>query len=412
MKAVTKVGVGLGLILAFTPRNALAQNNENKFLEQLKKPPIELKLKDKPLAEKPAFAEKKAQNAEMKTVKVNEFTSMTVPSNYEVKYSYSPAPKNAKMEKAAGGVAGIQPENSTILVQTGKQEIVMAAGQETCTYLMDPSKKDNLHNGGKIVYVPQSKKDTCSFGNFYPDAKYQVMIAYYAQNITGDVITALQAFVQSQTGRFVSNVSTAAPPGEIVTKYVFIFKEYLDQQGNPVNEPGGGAWIYAEGIADKSIYPTSDLKSYVYLSSLVSIKDYVDSNNFKTTQSSLSIGGFGLSSGYLIPMVPGIEVQSIITAVEDTPQLPAKYALYQNYPNPFNPATNISFSLPQGANVKLKIYDVLGREIATLENSWLSAGNHTVTWIPPAGTASGVYLYRLEADDPRWSEIRKMMLVK
>ncbi len=81
----------------------------------------------------------------------------------------------------------------------------------------------------------------------------------------------------------------------------------------------------------------------------------------------------------------------------ETTSLPTELFLEQNYPNPFNPSTTIEFTLPQTSFVKLQIYDLLGHEVATLISEKLSAGNHQRIWMP-RGLASGVYVYRLEAD--------------
>ena len=70
--------------------------------------------------------------------------------------------------------------------------------------------------------------------------------------------------------------------------------------------------------------------------------------------------------------------------------------LDQNYPNPFNPQTQINFNLPVGADVSLKVFDLLGREVATLVNGPRSAGGNTISF-NAAGLASGTYIYRLEA---------------
>lgn len=80
---------------------------------------------------------------------------------------------------------------------------------------------------------------------------------------------------------------------------------------------------------------------------------------------------------------------------------PTGYALYQNYPNPFNPQTVIGYSLPEASHVNLRVFDVLGREVATLVNATQNAGNVSVTWKGldnnGAAVASGIYFYRLEA---------------
>ncbi|QOJ30146.1 MAG: T9SS type A sorting domain-containing protein [Ignavibacteriales bacterium] len=75
--------------------------------------------------------------------------------------------------------------------------------------------------------------------------------------------------------------------------------------------------------------------------------------------------------------------------------MPSEFALYQNYPNPFNPSTMISFALPQSDNISLKVYDILGNEVAVLLSGKLDAGNHTVEF-NAAGLSSGIYLYKLQ----------------
>jgi len=86
-----------------------------------------------------------------------------------------------------------------------------------------------------------------------------------------------------------------------------------------------------------------------------------------------------------------------------------KYFLAQNYPNPFNPSTKINYSLQNGEMVTLRIFDVLGREVATLVNQYQSAGNHTVSF-NASSLASGMYFYKLEAGS--FQSIKKMMLLK
>jgi photosystem II stability/assembly factor-like uncharacterized protein len=90
-------------------------------------------------------------------------------------------------------------------------------------------------------------------------------------------------------------------------------------------------------------------------------------------------------------------------------EVPSSYMLQQNYPNPFNPTTNIKFSLPNTGLVKLVIFDVVGREVATLVNEVKSAGNYTADF-DASTLSSGVYFYRLEAGD--FAETKKMLLVK
>jgi hypothetical protein len=93
---------------------------------------------------------------------------------------------------------------------------------------------------------------------------------------------------------------------------------------------------------------------------------------------------------------------------------PRSFSLSQNYPNPFNPETSIEYALPQDAQVRLIIYNVLGQKVATLVDEHQAAGCKTVWWDGKDETgdevSSGVYFYRLTAGE--FSEVRKMMMVK
>jgi hypothetical protein len=89
--------------------------------------------------------------------------------------------------------------------------------------------------------------------------------------------------------------------------------------------------------------------------------------------------------------------------------LPKVFALEQNYPNPFNPSTTIRYQLPVASEVKLEVYDVLGKKIATLVNERQSAGSYQVVW-NASGLSSGTYFYRLQAGT--FVETKKMIMVK
>ncbi len=100
----------------------------------------------------------------------------------------------------------------------------------------------------------------------------------------------------------------------------------------------------------------------------------------------------------------------VITSVEQLGlTVPESFSLAQNYPNPFNPATTIEFSLPNAAHVSLRVYDMLGREVAVLVNEERTAGSYRVTF-DARSLPSGTYLYSLRAGSSQ--EIRKMVLVK
>lgn len=93
----------------------------------------------------------------------------------------------------------------------------------------------------------------------------------------------------------------------------------------------------------------------------------------------------------------------------ERPQVPSQLMLSQNFPNPFNPTTSITFGVPGATNVTLEIFDMLGRNVATLFDGRAEAGVHSVTWLA-ANVPTGLYIYRLTT--PTQSLSRKMLLMK
>jgi len=97
------------------------------------------------------------------------------------------------------------------------------------------------------------------------------------------------------------------------------------------------------------------------------------------------------------------------TGVDDQGVTVNSYDLQQNYPNPFNPSTSISYSISENSKVQLRVYDVLGNEVATLVNEEKSAGSYNITF-NASNLASGLYLYKLTAGN--FTSTKKMMLLK
>ena len=102
-------------------------------------------------------------------------------------------------------------------------------------------------------------------------------------------------------------------------------------------------------------------------------------------------------------------VLDIVTSIAEENSLPTVYSLYNNYPNPFNPSTSINYDLPNQSNVKLKIYNILGEDIATLVNQEQNAGRYQVHW-DASRLASGIYFYTIQAGD--FVQTKKMILMK
>ncbi|HJY64946.1 MAG TPA: T9SS type A sorting domain-containing protein, partial [Ignavibacteria bacterium] len=101
--------------------------------------------------------------------------------------------------------------------------------------------------------------------------------------------------------------------------------------------------------------------------------------------------------------------QSVLGINKSNNQVPGSYKLLQNYPNPFNPNTVIEFSLADRSYMNLKVYDVTGKEIETLVNQILNAGNYKVSF-NGQNLTSGIYFYRLQTNE--FAETKKMILIK
>jgi hypothetical protein len=99
----------------------------------------------------------------------------------------------------------------------------------------------------------------------------------------------------------------------------------------------------------------------------------------------------------------------VIASSESKTSLPKDIHLAQNYPNPFNPTTTIAFALPKSAHATLKVFDLLGREVATLVDENLAPGVHASKW-DASNFSSGVYLYRLWAG--QFVEAKKLLLLR
>lgn len=109
-------------------------------------------------------------------------------------------------------------------------------------------------------------------------------------------------------------------------------------------------------------------------------------------------------------VVTSLTTRSQIVGIEgEEYSIPSKYNMDQNYPNPFNPTTNIKFSLPKEDNVTLKVYNVMGEEVASLVNRFMNAGVYTVSF-DAKNLSSGLYFYKIQTSG--FSKTMKMLLAK
>ncbi|HHL72183.1 MAG TPA: T9SS type A sorting domain-containing protein [Bacteroidetes bacterium] len=132
-----------------------------------------------------------------------------------------------------------------------------------------------------------------------------------------------------------------------------------------------------------------------------------------TIQGTVGQGIIGRSGSPRDSLLSGFwnAISGLVTSVEtlDEAPIPKVFRLEQNYPNPFNPSTTIQFSLPKASPVVITLYDLLGRQMATLVDDDYQPGVYKITF-DAAGLASGVYVYRIQAG--AYQASRKLMLMK
>jgi hypothetical protein len=169
---------------------------------------------------------------------------------------------------------------------------------------------------------------------------------------------------------------------------IYIYK--FTKQGTPIwvawNDSNATRTVTISGITSDRVKTTEAVPKYE------SGKDVIDyTKAFQTDTLVVSNGSVALTLG-VRPVF--VELLTATSVEHESENIPKEFVLYQNYPNPFNPVTTIRFSLPHHSFVTLKVFDLLGREVATLVDGEKDAGEHTVVY-DAKGLASGIYFYRL-----------------
>jgi len=162
------------------------------------------------------------------------------------------------------------------------------------------------------------------------------------------------------------------------------------------------------------VVPLFFLKNYIWIAEgYWIVQGLIPPINVDLSQLNMNLPSF-----YIPGLITKLGYTNIVTSVEEELPIPDEIRLSQNYPNPFNPSTMIRFTISQsplpggdgrGGSVTLKVYDVLGNEVAILVNEEKPAGTYEVEW-NAGGLPSGVYFYQLKTDGI--IEIKKMVLLK
>lgn len=259
-----------------------------------------------------------------------------------------------------------------------------------------------------LTNVPQDSVDIGVFPNSNPPNDW--VITYYPSTISWQ------------------NASVVYPTGNLSNIDINVFRLVSTTANNSVNgKVMQSVYKTLAGIKDAFIYVKNG-DTFVRTGITDSLGVYhmksLPSGNLKIIVNRLGYSG----DSSIVTVTPTSNVDSInfylnriyigINPIGNN--IPSDFKLYQNYPNPFNPSTTIKFQLSNNSYVNLKVFDILGREIAELVNERLRAGVYEIPFSTNQysnGLPSGIYLYRLQVTDPTgrtgdFIETKKMLLIK
>ncbi len=222
----------------------------------------------------------------------------------------------------------------------------------------------------------------------------------YSGDVTGKTLTP--GLYKWSTGVMVSGAGVTIS-GTANDVWIFQIAQNLTVANGAIVTLSGGAQasnIFWQVAGQVNVGTTAEMKGIILCQTAIAINTGATLNGIALAQTAVTLDANTVTK------------PSVVTAVKNG-KVPQKFALYQNYPNPFNPSTRIQYSIEEAAQVSLKIYNVLGNEVATLVNSRQVAGSYTVSFNSNTGSlglSSGVYFYRLQAGS--FISTKKLILLK
>jgi serine protease len=271
----------------------------------------------------------------------------------------------------------------------------------------------NTNNGIMYAYQNGAKVINCSFGGTTSSSYTQNLVNTAFAN--GSIVVASAGNDGANVARYpasYNNVISVAATTSSDTK------AYFSNYHSTVDLCAPGVSIYATLWNNTYAYYDGTSMSAPIVSGVVALIWSKAPAGYTATQvvTKLLAGVdniYGINPGYVGLLGSGrvnayMCVQGL-TGISNNNSIPSEYKLLQNYPNPFNPTTKVVVDIPKRSNVKLTVYDVSGKEIATLINENKEAGSYTYVF-DASPLSSGIYFYKLKAGD--FTDTKKMILVK
>ncbi|MCX6157435.1 MAG: T9SS type A sorting domain-containing protein [Ignavibacteriae bacterium] len=204
-------------------------------------------------------------------------------------------------------------------------------------------------------------------------------VVYYTNN-TGGVYRSTNNGINWAATSLIGDVNTI----EVGGNNIFAETTYNLSSGT-------GGFYYSTNYGTSWVRNNPNFNSNIYLNKILFANDFI----FIGSSSGLDL--------WRRPLSEIIGIQNISS------EIPLKYSLSQNYPNPFNPTTNLKFDVPRAGDVKIVVYDLMGREVQTLVNESLKPGTYEISF-DGSLLNSGVYFYMITAGN--YSESKRMLLIK
>jgi photosystem II stability/assembly factor-like uncharacterized protein len=243
-----------------------------------------------------------------------------------------------------------------------------AAGIDTWTEISPPG-----NNGGYVRRIVVDLND-----------KNKIYATYGGYNISG-TLTSRHVWVTANQGTNWTDISSNLPNVPVHSLAI---------------DPSSSSTLYVG--TETGVYKSTN-SGGTWSSSNAGMPSYVPTDELAIQKDTKTMFAFTHGRGvFVVSLTP--------TGVADSPTgTPREYTLSQNYPNPFNPQTHLRYSIADARFVSLKVFDILGREVATLVNEMKNPGDYTVEWNASA-FASGIYFYTLQVGSS--VETKKMLLVR